>query len=235
MTMEPVASTIETLILRENALQGGLGTGAPVISFDPNIRPFMIKDKKASISRMEKWIAASTIVKISAQDISYIFPDFDCEKALQKILAMGPRLAIGTLGANGSLALLRRNDGNVTRVQAPVIDVTVKDTIGAGDTFHGAFLSWLELKEKMSRSSLVSLTETELYDALFFANKAASLVCSRRGAEPPKLREVEGYKAKKPKPPPEEPPEQLSVGSAEETVNEEETVNNEEDFRSPLS
>lgn len=195
MTMEPVASAIEALIVRENALQGQ-GKWAPVISFDPNIRPFMIKDKKSYIGRMEKWVAASTITKISASDFEFIYPGLDPEKALHKILAMGPRLVISTLGSRGAVALLRRNDGNYARVEAPGIEVPVKDTIGAGDSFHGAFLSWLELKGKMSRPSLASLTEAELYDALYFANKAASLVCSRQGADPPTLREIQALKPK---------------------------------------
>ncbi|AEF81929.1 carbohydrate kinase family protein [Leadbettera azotonutricia] len=193
MTMEPVSTAIETLVLRENALQGQ-GKEAPIISFDPNIRPFMIADKKAYVKRLEKWIAASTIAKISAEDFKFIYPELDLEKALQKILAMGPRLAITTLGPKGAIALLRRNDGTITRVSAPVVDLPVADTIGAGDTFHGAFLAWLERKGKMSRPALAALTEAELYNALFFANKAASIVCSRQGAEPPTLREVESLK-----------------------------------------
>ena len=196
MTMEPMATAIETLVLRENALLSQ-GKPSPVISFDPNIRPFMISDKKAFINRMEKWISASTITKISAEDFAFIYPGIEPEKALQKILTMGPRLAISTLGSKGAMALLRRNDGSVTRVQAPVIDLPIVDTIGAGDTFHGAFLSWLEINGKMSRTSLASLTETELYDALFFANKAASIVCTRQGAEPPTLKEVQALKQKK--------------------------------------
>jgi fructokinase len=46
----------------------------------------------------------------------------------------------------------------------------------------------------MSRAGIASLSETELYEALFFANKAASLVCSRQGAEPPTLAEVKKLK-----------------------------------------
>ena len=195
MTMEPLASTIEALVLREGIRKNAdQMEGAPVISFDPNIRPFMIKDKDTYIKRVEKWISASTITKISSEDLDYIYPKMETEKALQKILAMGPRLAICTLGSKGAMALLRRNDGNLTRANAPVVDLRVVDTIGAGDTFHGAFLSWLEIKQKMSRSALADLNEAELYDALFFANKAASIVCSRRGAEPPTLKEVENLK-----------------------------------------
>jgi len=200
MTMEPIASAIEALILREGTRKSAdQMDGAPIISFDPNVRPFMIKDRTAYIERFEKWVAASTIAKISAEDFAFIYPKLEIGQALQKILAMGPRLAICTQGPKGAMALLRRNDGNVTKVSAPVIDLPLLDTIGAGDAFHGAFLSWLEIKGKMSRSALAALSETDLYDALFFANKAASIVCSRRGAEPPTRREVENLKAPGPK------------------------------------
>jgi fructokinase len=197
MTMEPVATAIETFILHENARNAG-GNETPVISFDPNIRPFMIKDKKAYVERFQKWIAASTIAKISAADFEFIYPDLGLEKSLQKILTMGPRLVITTLGPKGAMAILRRNDGSVIRVSAPVTDLPVADTIGAGDTFHGAFLAWLEIKGMMSRHSLANLPETELYEALFFANKAASIVCSRHGADPPTLSEVECLEAPSP-------------------------------------
>jgi fructokinase len=190
MTMEPTASAVEALIFREKAR----GESGPVISFDPNIRPFMIQQRDAYIRRMKKWIAASSIVKISAADLSFIYPALELEKAIQTILALGPRLVVTTLGAEGAAAMLRRNNGSVIRVQAPVVDLPVIDTIGAGDTFHGAFLSRLEQNGTMSVSALDSLSEQELYDTLYFANKAASRVCSKQGAEPPFLDEVVSLK-----------------------------------------
>jgi fructokinase len=193
MIMEPAASAIETLILRENVKEGA-DKESPVISFDPNIRTFMIKDKEAFIRRTEKLIAASTIVKISNADIGYLYPGMDTDKAIERILTFGPRLVIVTLGPDGALALLRRHDGNIIKVSAPAVNIPLADTIGAGDTFHGAFLSWLEIKGKMSHSALANMSNTELYEALFFANKAAAIVCSRRGAEPPTLKEVEELK-----------------------------------------
>ncbi|MDR1467749.1 MAG: carbohydrate kinase [Spirochaetaceae bacterium] len=186
MTMEPVASAVETFVARERAR----GDAAPVISFDPNVRPFMISDKPAYTRRLETWLAASTIVKISVADVRFLYPDETLEQSLQNILARGPRLVIVTVGAEGAEALLRREDGSLIRAKAPVVDLPVVDTIGAGDTFHGAFLSWLELKGKMSLPALASLSEQELTDALYFANTAASLVCSKQGAEPPSLAEV---------------------------------------------
>jgi fructokinase len=188
MTIEPAASSIETLIFREKKA---------VISFDPNIRPFMIQNKAVYIKRLEKWFAACDIAKVSAADFNYIYPDLDARQAAQKALSLGPSLVICTLGRDGALALLRRSDGNIIKTAAPAVDLPVTDTIGAGDTFHGAFLSWLEIKGKMSRPALLNLSEKELYNALFFANKAASIVCARRGADPPFLREVEELKVRR--------------------------------------
>jgi fructokinase len=186
LTMEPVASTIEALIFRESRKNKG-----PVVSLDPNVRPFMIRDRAAYVKRFEGWVKAATIAKISEADFDFIYPGLGLEKSLEKILGMGPRLAVTTLGPEGARALLRREGGGTLRVEAPVVGIPVVDTIGAGDTFHGAFLAWLELHGKMSRGAIARLTEAELYDALFFANKAASLVCSRQGAEPPCREEVE--------------------------------------------
>jgi fructokinase len=189
MTMEPVASTIEHLVKRE----AGRGEDAPVVSLDPNVRPFMINDRAAYVRRFEMWLTSTTIAKISAADFDFIYPGLGLEKSLCKVLEMGPKLVITTLGAKGSLALKHAN-GKTLRVEAPVVDIPVVDTIGAGDTFHGAFLAWLERHGKMSLPALEALTGAELYDALFFANKAASLVCSRQGANPPSYEETEALK-----------------------------------------
>ncbi|MDR2102783.1 MAG: carbohydrate kinase [Treponema sp.] len=187
MTMEPIASTIESFILQK----GGPGISDPVISFDPNIRAFMIADKTAYIRRFENLVAASTVVKISRADLDFIYPGMETDILLRKILDMGPRLAVLTLGPEGALALLRREGGGILRVSAPAVDLPVVDTIGAGDTFHGALLARLEMQKKLSPAAIAILTEAELYDALSFANRAASLVCSVRGAAPPSLAEVE--------------------------------------------
>jgi len=191
MTMEPVATTIENLVFRESRRTDA---AAPVISLDPNVRPVMIRDHAAYVRRLEGWFAAAGIVKISGADMEYVYPDLTREAALEKILALGPRLVVTTLGKDGALAMGKREDGRRFAATAPVVPVTVADTIGAGDTFHAAFLSWLELNGKMSRSALADLGEAELRDALVFANKAASLVCTRHGAEPPTMAEMDALR-----------------------------------------
>jgi fructokinase len=190
MTMEPVASTIEALVKREGEREDA---AAPVISLDPNVRPVMIRDHAAYVRRLEGWIASSTIVKISGADLEFVYPDLKLEAALDKVLSMGPSLVVTTLGKNGALAIGRRSDGSTYRATAPIVEVTVVDTIGAGDTFHAGFLAWLEKNGKMSRAAVAALREEELAAALAFANKAASLVCAKRGAEPPTLAELEAF------------------------------------------
>jgi fructokinase len=187
MLMEPVASTIEAFVRRE--------AGRLVVSFDPNVRPVMVADREAYVHRMEGWFASATIVKISGADMDYVYPGLDREAAMVKILSFGPSLLVTTLGTDGALGVGRRADGSGFRATAPGIRVKVADTIGAGDTFHAGFLSWLELNGRMSRQAIQGLSEAELVAALGFANKAAALVCTKRGAEPPTMAEMEGFGA----------------------------------------
>ncbi|MCL2765427.1 MAG: carbohydrate kinase [Treponema sp.] len=187
MAMEPIATSIETLVLKEAAAN-------KVIAFDPNIRPFIIKDRDAYMKRFKRLAGVCTIAKISSEDFEYIFPGIEPEEALRKTLELGTRLAIVTLGSDGAIALLRRDNGNITRVQAPALLVkNFTDTVGAGDTFQGAFLVWLEQRGKLSHDGIAGLSEEELYNALLFASKASGIVCTKNGVEPPTLAEIESY------------------------------------------
>jgi fructokinase len=189
MTMEPAASAIEQFVIEQSASSDG-----PVISLDPNVRPFMIDDHAAYVKRFEKWVSASTIVKISEADFHFIYPGLGLRQSLEKILQMGPSLVVTTLGADGAMALLKSVDGTTCEIKVPSIKVDVVDTIGAGDTFHGGFLSKLFLMGKMSKAGIAGVSAAELKEVLLFANKAASIVCSRRGAEPPTITELESFR-----------------------------------------
>jgi len=182
MTMEPIATTIENLIINAKT----------VTAFDPNIRPFMIKDRGSYMKRFEKWAKHCTIAKISSEDFEFIFPGTEPQDSLQKMIGLGTRLAVVTLGERGAAALLQRDDGSVIKTNVPGVPIEkTADTVGAGDTFLGAFLAWLELNHKMSHNAVVNLSEKDLHDALSFANKAAAIVCTRVGAEPPRMKEIE--------------------------------------------
>ncbi|MCL2267400.1 MAG: PfkB family carbohydrate kinase [Treponema sp.] len=185
MCMEPVASTIESLLAK--CRKDGI-----VIAFDPNIRPFMIKDRMAYMKRFEKWIGICTIAKISSEDFEYIYPGVEPEDALRKIISLGAGLAIVTLGHKGAAALLCRENGSIIEARANGIHIDkTGDTVGAGDTFHGALLAWLHKRGKLSHNAILNLNAEDLNNALLFANKAAAVVCTRFGAQPPSLEEIE--------------------------------------------
>jgi fructokinase len=188
MTMEPIASSLESYIQR---LGGASNLSAPVISFDPNIRPIMIADKGAYLQRMKTWLAYTTMVKFSEADMEYLYPNQDLEAAAERMLSLGPTLVILTLGERGSVAVGRRKDGTSFRGSAPSEPVQLADTIGAGDTFHAAFLAQLERKGILSREGIAEIAIPDLEEALRFANRAAGFVCTRHGAEPPRLAELE--------------------------------------------
>ena len=197
MNMEPIAATIETFLEQtvvwhsEKSKVWSLVNKKPVIAFDPNIRPFMIKDKDAYIKRFFRLAGICTIVKASSEDFEFIFPDTDPEQALKKLTDIGSRLAIATLGPDGAIALLRRDDGSITEARVSGIQINkIADTVGAGDTFLGALLAWLQKMEKMTHNDIANLSEAGLQEALSFANKAAAIVCTRYGAQPPAMDEI---------------------------------------------
>jgi len=184
LVMEPIGSTIEAFILRE--------VRDTAVSFDPNIRPFIIKDRNAYLRRFKKLAGVSDIVKISLEDYEYIDANKKPREALENLIDMGTRLAIITLGPQGAMAMLRRNNGTTINVAAPGIKIpSLVDTVGAGDTFHGAFLAWLEQRDKLSHNAIVELNENDLLNALVFANKASAFVCGRNGCQPPYLHEID--------------------------------------------
>ena len=63
--------------------------------------------------------------------------------------------------------------------------INIKDSIGAGDSFHAGMLTQLSRLEKLSSASIGTLTVSNLEDCLHFGSRAAAITCSRPGADPP--------------------------------------------------
>ena len=66
----------------------------------------------------------------------------------------------------------------------------VIDTVGAGDTFQAALLTWLAEHGALDAAALGALSAGALGDALAFAAQAAAITCSRRGADMPRRAEL---------------------------------------------
>ncbi|MNC95106.1 ribokinase [compost metagenome] len=66
----------------------------------------------------------------------------------------------------------------------------VVDTVGAGDTFQAALLTWLAERGRLSIEGIGGLSSADLGTALDFAARAAAITCSRRGADLPRRAEL---------------------------------------------
>ena len=152
---------------------------APVV-FDPNIRPAVISDREQYLAQVERWVAISTAVKVSDEDIRWLYPSLEIEQVVNDWLTKGPSLIVVTYGDKG---LTGYREGEVVSVEA--VQVKVVDTVGAGDTV-GAILV-----EAIVKDGLDILTGVRLETMLKRAAKAAAISVSRVGANPPTSEELE--------------------------------------------
>ena len=152
---------------------------APIV-FDPNIRPAVISDRKQYLMQVERWVSISSAVKVSDEDIRWLYPSLEIDQVVKNWLAKGPSLIVVTYGDKG-LAGYRVGE----RVFVDAVKVLVADTVGAGDTV-GAILV-----EAIVKDGLSSLGGARLEMMLKRAAKAAAITVSRSGANPPTLKEIE--------------------------------------------
>ncbi|WEF25651.1 carbohydrate kinase [Paracoccus sp. S3-43] len=174
---DPCGAAVESLIARD-------GGRLPVM-LDPNIRPFFIPDADAYRARLARLIARSDIVKLSGDDLKWLYPDLPPEEAARRVLAQGPRLVLRTGGAAGARAHWAGDP-----VTAPAIRASVADTIGAGDTFNAGVLASLRRQGVLTRAGLAAITPDQIAAALTLGARAAAITVSRPGANPPWAHEM---------------------------------------------
>ena len=176
--LEPTASSLEALVTRER--------GRRFISYDPNIRPSIVPDPEVWRRRVAALTAQAHLVKASVEDIQFLHPGASVDGVLADWLARGAGIVIATMGEVGAMAVTRQ--GIAARVSARTVKVV--DTVGAGDTFQAALLTWLAEHGRLSPDGLASLSADDLNALLTFAARAASITCSRRGADMPRRSEL---------------------------------------------
>ena len=154
---------------------------APLV-FDPNIRISVVNDRDRYIAIMQKWAAISSVIKMSEDDLAWLYPDMDFRAAAKNFINEKTQLVVLTRGASGIDGYTQ--DGEVS---VPGVRVDVVDTVGAGDTV-GAILV-----EAIVKYGLDNLAGTTLENTLHRAAQAAAITCSRAGANPPTFQELEGF------------------------------------------
>jgi fructokinase len=170
LVMEPIGSAIESLA-------GSLPDGV-LLALDPNCRPGAITDRQSYLARMARLLRRADLVKTSTDDLGYMYPGASPERSARDLLAAGgPRAVIVTDGA--APVRVFTTDGE-TAIKVPAVDIV--DTVGAGDAFGGAFVTWWT-GNGLGREALSSHDQVDA--AARAATEAAVITCTRRGADPP--------------------------------------------------
>ncbi|WP_374641485.1 carbohydrate kinase [Tabrizicola sp.] len=170
---DPAASTYEALQARE--------CGSRVTMLDPNIRPGFIAGNEAVYrARIGRMVARADIVKLSDEDLSWLEGQGDLTTLARGILARGPKVVFITEGAKGARAVTAGQDVFVAAQQ-----VTVVDTVGAGDTFNAGVLAALHRAGVLTKAGVEGLDRATLTAALDLGIRAAAVTVSRAGANPP--------------------------------------------------
>ena len=144
------------------------------IVFDPNIRPSVLGDRVKYRSAVERWFEISDVIKMSDDDLKWLG-----YSAVEGLFDFGAKLVVVTRGSEGISGYTPTGE-----VSVPGVTVEVVDTVGAGDTVGAVIV------EGIVRFGLGEMVNEKLFSVLSRAAKAASITCSRAGANPPTLEEL---------------------------------------------
>jgi fructokinase len=177
MVVQPVGATQRALVEREHRRS--------VISYDPNIRANVEPDLDVWRATLQWMLPRTHLLKVSDEDLALLYPGRPLEAFAADALAAGTPLVVVTRGGEGALGFTRS-----ASVVVPPVRVAVADTVGAGDTFQAALLTWAAETGRLTPAALASLDQAALAEALGFAARAAAITCSRRGADLPRRAEL---------------------------------------------
>jgi fructokinase len=163
--------------------------GDVLLSFDPNVRPALAGPREVAVPRVERFVASSHVVKASDEDVGWLYPDVDPADVVRRWATLGPALTVLTRGPDGCLGVT----SGAIEVAIPAPDVSIVDTIGAGDAFQAGLLSGLADAGRLSPDGAAALTEAEVRRVLERALDVAGFTCGRAGANPPTRAEYEAY------------------------------------------
>jgi fructokinase len=173
LVVQPVADTLLTLVRRES--------GKRLITFDPNVRLNPAPSVELWSRQVSAFAEHAHIIKVSDEDLSVLYPDLDAESVAKGWLKDNCQLVIMTRGRQGA-SVFTRDKGNWS---VPAREVLTADTVGAGDTFQAALITFLTERELDTPNSLPGLSRDTLTEMLNFAVAAAAVTCTRVGPDLP--------------------------------------------------
>jgi len=173
IVMEPTASTLLWL----------LHQAAPetTVLLDPNCRPRAVHDPARYRARLTGFLARADVVKVSADDLRFLGPETDPRLTARGLLGRGPTAVLVTDGPAPVTIHTAQAERSI-----PVPQVSIVDTVGAGDAFVAGFLTWWS-GYQLSREDLSDASR--LTQACAAAAEVAAAACTVRGAGlPPRFR-----------------------------------------------
>jgi len=174
----PIADTLLSLVRRESERR--------LISLDPNIRLTVEPDLARWRERVEAIAELADLIKVSDEDLALLYPGETPEAIAQRWLQGRCELVVVTRGGGGAQLFSRRHGALYAAAKA----VTVRDTVGAGDTFQAVLLSYLHTQRLDRAAALAQIERDQLQALLAFAVQAAAITCSRRGPDLPYRYEI---------------------------------------------
>lgn len=153
--------------------------GGALISFDPNLREPLWDSLDDAKEQVLYGLTKCDVLKISDNEIQWLTGEEDYTEGVKRIREKNNiPLIMVSLGKEGSRAYYKKPEsGKEIMVEVmPFLQENTIETTGAGDTFGGCVLHYVLEK------GLDDLKEDDLKEMLTFANGAASIITTRKGA-----------------------------------------------------
>lgn len=173
LVVQPIADTLLALVQRES--------GQRLISLDPNVRLNPEPDIERWRSRVATLVELADLIKVSDEDLRLLYPQQDPAQVIDGWLQHRCQLVFLTRGGDGATVFSRRHG----TWSVPAAAVKIADTVGAGDTFQAALITWLTEQGLDSIEGVRSLEREHIDGMLKFAVQAAALTCSKTGPDLP--------------------------------------------------
>ncbi len=168
LTAEPSKSAVINTV--EYAKQQG-----KIVSYDPNWRERLWESKEAAVKAMRSVLRYVDIIKVSELELQIVTDCANLLPAIAKLLNDGVKVVCITQGAKGCIIATRHG---IERL--PTFKVETVDTLGAGDSFFGAFLSRLVKSGK----TMDEIVMDDLREFAMYANACGALSSTKIGAIP---------------------------------------------------
>lgn len=173
LVVQPIADTLLALVVRES--------GKRLITLDPNVRLNPAPDINRWRDQISAFADHAHIIKVSDEDLSLLYPDKDPHIIAQSWLSKRCQLVILTRGTQGATVFTRQHGS----WSVPAQQVVTADTVGAGDTFQAALITFLSERQLDDPLSLPTLRRDTVDEMLRFAVRAAALTCTKVGPDLP--------------------------------------------------